>query len=66
MIRIHLILERGQETPGTEPSHERSESEIEENCVMGKRDCQRGDGRMEHLLMMWGNRGSRAWTHGEG
>jgi len=29
MFRIHLLLEIGQETPGTEASAEESESEIE-------------------------------------
>jgi len=33
---------------------------------IGKGEYQEGDGRMEHLLMMWGSRRSRAWTHGEG
>jgi len=34
--------------------------------VMRKGDCQEGDRGMEHLLVMWGSRRSKACTHGEG
>jgi len=39
---------------------------IEMKGVMGKEGCQRGDGRMKHLLLIWRGRRSRPWTHGEG
>jgi len=38
---------------------------IEMKGEIAKRDCQEGDREMEHLLMMWVSRRSRAWTHGE-
>jgi len=46
-------------------SREMIESEIEGKDVIGKGGCQGGDRRMEHLLMLRGNTGSRAWTNGE-
>jgi len=66
MVGIHLILERGQEGRGTEASGERSESGIEGKCVIGKGEYQGGGREMEHLLVRWGSRRSRAWSHGEG
>jgi len=65
MVRIHLNLERGLEGCGMEVSRGMTESEIEGKDVIGKGDCQGGGKEMEHLLVMWGNRGSKAWTHGE-
>jgi len=65
MIENHDILERSQEGLGMEVSSELRGMGIEMKGVMEKGDCQGGDGRMKHLLVMWGNRGSRAWTHGE-
>jgi len=39
---------------------------IEMKGEMGKRDCQEGGREMEHLLVMWGSKRLRSWTHGEG
>jgi len=59
------ILESGQEGRGMEVSSGVNVIGIEVKGVMRKRGCQRGDRRMEHLLMMWGSRRSSPWTHGE-
>jgi len=50
------IPERGQEGHGIEVSSEVRGTGIEMKGVIGKGDCHGGAGRMEHLLVMWGNR----------
>jgi len=65
MVGNQGILERGQEGRGMEVSSELRGMGIEMKGVIAKGDCQRGDGRMKHLLMMWGSRRSSPWTHGE-
>jgi len=57
MVGNQGIPERGQEGHGMGASSELRGIGIEKKNVMGKRDCQGGDGRMEHLLMMWRSRG---------
>jgi len=66
IVRNHGILERGLKGLGMEFSSEVKAIGIEVKGVIGKGDCQGGDGRMKHLLIMWGSRGRRSWTHGEG
>jgi len=63
MVGNQYILERGQEGHRTEVSTEVKGIRIEMKGEMVKRDRQRGDRGMEHLLMMRGSRRPRAWTH---
>jgi len=59
MVGNRDILERGQEGFGMEVLNELRGMGIEMKGVIGEGDCQEEDGRMEHLLMMWGSRGRR-------
>jgi len=52
MVGNQRILERGQEGHGMDASSELRGMGIEMTGVMGKRGCQEGVGRMEHLLVM--------------
>jgi len=65
MVGNQGILGRGQEGHGIDASSELRGMGIEMKGEITKGDCQGGDERMEHLLMMWGSRGSRARTDGE-
>jgi len=56
MVGNQDILERGLEGHGMGASSELRGMGIEMKGVMEKGDCQGGDGRMKHLLMMWGSR----------
>jgi len=52
MVGNQRILERGQEGHGMDASSELRGMGIEMKGVIAKGDCQEGDGRMEHLLVM--------------
>jgi len=65
MVGKRGILGRDQDGRGMEVSGELRGMGIEMKGVIGKRDCQGGAREMKHLLVMWGSKRSRAWTHGE-